>query len=79
MLNNILDKVDGALGDAIAVIEREGASTAASGESDPLLRKFKGWRDEVDAMRHGGQQSSATSRLQQDAGPTAEEGGLYTD
>jgi hypothetical protein len=80
LLGSILDKVDSALGDAIAVIEREGQSMSAQGEGDPVLARFRQWREEVDGMRHGslrGSSSPAGSRSRERA--PAREGGLYTD
>jgi hypothetical protein len=73
LLGSVLDKVDGALGDAISVIERE-----AAGTDDPILNKFRTWRDEVDGMRHPGRPGLHTPSGSAERAPT-QEGGLFTD
>lgn len=78
LLASVLDKVDGALGDAIAVIQHEGAGMAAAGEGDPLLKRFREWRAEIDQMRPGapvGEKATAGSS----SGVPAQEGGLFAD
>jgi hypothetical protein len=73
----VLGKVDHALGQAISSIETEQRQVASSGEKDPVLSTLKGWQGELGQMMARG---GATQRSTAGAdGPSAQEGGLYTD
>jgi hypothetical protein len=75
-LNEILGRVDSALGEAINAIASEGHGVAAAGEGDPVLAKLKTWRGELDQMRAGRTGPRKTAGSTADS---AEEGGLYAD
>lgn len=78
LLASVLDRVDSALGDAIAILEREGAAVSMEGEHDPLLERFLGWRAEIDKMR-GVPADTARERSRSGSRPRVQEGGLFQD
>jgi hypothetical protein len=91
-LRSILSSVDHAFSKAIADIEGEQSQVAASGETDPIVQRLKGWQKELlDIMQAGGNTGmngtggvSGIGGMQGretagSGGPSAQEGGLYTD
>jgi len=52
-LNTALDKLDHAVGEVIALLEQEDRSQDRGDQGNPLLHRFKGWRDELDRIRRG--------------------------
>jgi hypothetical protein len=76
-LADVLGKLDAALAAAISEIGGEQRQVASSGEEDPLVRTLRGWQAELAQMQRGGT-GGARAAAGSD-GPTAQEGGLYTD
>jgi hypothetical protein len=91
-LRSILSGVDHAFSKAIADIEGEQSQVASSGETDPVVQRLKGWQKELADMMQvggatgmngtggvsgvGGMKGRETAGS---GGPSAQEGGLYTD
>ncbi|EMD35122.1 hypothetical protein CERSUDRAFT_54332 [Gelatoporia subvermispora B] len=75
-LESILGDLDHSLSKVVATLQREEASAGASTDEDALLRKFKGWQQELLQIRTG-VKKHATSR---DVGSGPQEGGgLFND
>ncbi|RDB23753.1 hypothetical protein Hypma_009323 [Hypsizygus marmoreus] len=51
LIGGALRKVDHAIGEVIAILESEEASNDSADEDNPLLRKFRAWREELDDVR----------------------------
>ncbi|OCH90844.1 hypothetical protein OBBRIDRAFT_776184 [Obba rivulosa] len=74
-LESIFDDLDHSLTNVIAALQHEESSVGASTDEDVLLQKFKGWREELLKIRTGTKKHWPT----QNASPTQEGGGLFTD
>ncbi|KAJ6463503.1 hypothetical protein C8R45DRAFT_1025970 [Mycena sanguinolenta] len=63
LMNNAFKKLDHSLGEIIALLEGEKASYLLD-EENPLLQKFKVWREELDNIRaDGGRNPAAYTQL----------------
>ncbi|KAF8154198.1 hypothetical protein B0H34DRAFT_720832 [Crassisporium funariophilum] len=76
LMNNALDKVDHAFNNIITILESEARSQDRSENGNPLLLKFKDWRDELIRIRSG----EETLAWSESHAPVQEqEGGMFTD
>lgn len=77
-MNSALDKVDHSFGEVIAVLEQEERSQDRQAGDNPLLRKFKAWRNELERIRTGEEHISLPKG---GSGPpgVAQEGGMFVD
>ncbi|KAJ7057990.1 hypothetical protein C8F01DRAFT_1255881 [Mycena amicta] len=90
LMNGAFKKLDHSLGELIAILEGEEASSLLD-EENPLLEKFRTWREELDLIRAaGGRSPASTSVLQlatpsrsrspgRSRSPVRREGGLFVD
>ncbi|KAF7307782.1 hypothetical protein MKEN_01138300 [Mycena kentingensis (nom. inval.)] len=89
LMSGAFKKLDHSLGDIIVLLEAEEASSLLD-EENPLLAKFRTWRDELDQIRAAGGRSPASTSVLQLATPSrsrspgrsrspAREGGLFVD
>jgi hypothetical protein len=73
-MHGALQEVNRAFGEVIRILESE-QSAGSSQEGSALLNKFRGWRNELDALRGG-----TRSPMPNYASQTPErEGGIFTD
>ncbi|KAF7321012.1 hypothetical protein HMN09_00188100 [Mycena chlorophos] len=85
LMNGAFKKLDHSLGEIIAILEGEEASSLLDEEENPLLAKFRTWRDELDNIRAGGGRSPASASALQLAtpsrsrSPVRRDGGLFVD
>jgi hypothetical protein len=59
-MHGAFKKLDHSLGEVIAILEGEEASCLTD-EENPLLQKFRVWRDELDKIRAAGGRSPGAS------------------
>jgi hypothetical protein len=59
-MHGAFKKLDHSLGEVIAILEGEEASCLLD-EENPLLQKFRVWRDELDKIRAAGGRSPGAS------------------
>lgn len=52
-MHGALQKVDRAIGEVITILEGEERSHGDFRQVNPLLEKFREWRDELDVLRGG--------------------------
>lgn len=77
LIRTALEGVDNQLAEVMLVLEEEQRSQGGSDKGRMLLRKFGGWRSELNDMIHGGHVGLASSK---NASTEAEhEGGLFVD
>lgn len=77
-MHQALKKVDHALGEVISVLEGEARTGAGSEEENPLLQKFRTWRDELDGVRAPGRQTPMLKTPRRSPTP-AQPGGMFVD
>ncbi|KAJ7454908.1 hypothetical protein B0H11DRAFT_255196 [Mycena galericulata] len=90
LMHGAFKKLDHSLGEVIMILEGEEASSLLD-EENPLLRKFREWREELDKIRAAGGRSPASASFVQLATPSRSrspgrsrsperrEGGLFVD
>ncbi|KAF7373597.1 hypothetical protein MSAN_00570100 [Mycena sanguinolenta] len=87
LMNNAFKKLDHSLGEIIALLEGEAASYLLD-EENPLLQKFRVWREELDNIRAAGGRNPAAyaqlatpsrSRSPPRSRDVDREGGLFVD
>ncbi|KAJ7153486.1 hypothetical protein C8R43DRAFT_1002205 [Mycena crocata] len=89
LMHGAFKKLDHSLGEVIAILEGEEASSVLD-EENPLLQKFRVWREELDKIRAAGGRSPASASFLQLATPSrsrspgrsrspARDGGLFVD
>ena len=78
LMNKAFSTLDHSLGEVIQLIESEEAAVGNSEEPSDLLRKFKGWRDDLDSIRSGGQRLPQ-SRSSSSGRTGMREGGIFSD
>ncbi|KAJ7161009.1 hypothetical protein C8R46DRAFT_1106208 [Mycena filopes] len=87
LMHGAFKKLDHSLGEVIAILEGEEASSLLD-EENPLLQKFRVWREELDKIRAADGRSPASASLVQLATPSrsrsprrspAPDGGLFVD
>ncbi|KAJ7222372.1 hypothetical protein GGX14DRAFT_428574 [Mycena pura] len=84
LMHGAIKKLDHSLGEVIAILEGEEASSLLD-EENPLLEKFRVWREELDKIRAaGGRSLGASTPFLQLATPSrsrspVREGGLFVD
>ncbi|KAJ7042889.1 hypothetical protein C8F04DRAFT_1075127 [Mycena alexandri] len=89
LMHGAFKKLDHSLGEVIAILEGEEASSLLD-EENPLLQKFRVWREELDKIRAADGRSPASTSLLQLATPSrsrsprgsrspARDGGLFVD
>ncbi|KAJ7730676.1 hypothetical protein DFH07DRAFT_848497, partial [Mycena maculata] len=69
LMHGAFKKLDHALGEVIVVLEGEEASSLLD-EENPLLQKFKEWREELDKIRAADGRSPASASVVQLATPS---------
>lgn len=77
-MNDSYRKLDHTLGDIIALLEDEESASENSEDASGnlLLKKFKGWREDLDAIR-GARAPSSGARTTKSS--PEREGGLFVD
>lgn len=75
----LFEKLDDALNEVINTIAGEQSEMGGSPEEVALIKKFKGWRNELEVIRSGGQGSTTSKLLPQADANSAESGGMFTD
>ncbi|KAJ7271052.1 hypothetical protein C8J57DRAFT_296334 [Mycena rebaudengoi] len=91
LMHGAIKKLDHSLGEVIAILEGEESSSLLD-EENPLLQKFRVWREDLDRIRAaGGRSPGASTSLVQLAtpprsrsprrsrSPVRREGGLFVD
>ncbi|KAI0326309.1 hypothetical protein GY45DRAFT_1329117 [Cubamyces sp. BRFM 1775] len=78
VLDDAFSRLDAALSNVISKIQNEERSVGAASTEDALLRKFKGWQDELTQIRSGRKGAGASGR-NPDAAAQQSEGGLFAD
>ncbi|KAF7297260.1 hypothetical protein MIND_00959200 [Mycena indigotica] len=84
LMNGAFKKLDHSLGEIIALLEGEEASSVLD-EENPLLEKFRIWRDELDGIRATGGRANSNGSVTQlptpsrSRSPVRREGGLFVD
>ncbi|KAJ6567839.1 hypothetical protein B0H10DRAFT_2110228 [Mycena sp. CBHHK59/15] len=89
LMHGAFKKLDHSLGEVIVILEGEENSSLLD-EENPLLQKFRVWREELDKIRAAGGRSPASASFLQLATPSrsrspggsrspACEGGLFVD
>ncbi|KAJ7607373.1 hypothetical protein FB45DRAFT_948176 [Roridomyces roridus] len=69
LMHGAFKKLDHSLGELISILEGEEASSLLD-EENPLLQKFKQWRDELDNIRATDGRSPASTSIAQLATPS---------
>ncbi|KAI0764097.1 hypothetical protein BC629DRAFT_1596780 [Irpex lacteus] len=75
-LESAYSKLDIALNEVLSILQGEESRVGSSATEENLVSRFKSWRAELTALRHGAAGFSGTTRV--DAG-TPQEGGMFTD
>jgi hypothetical protein len=70
--------LDHALTEVISLLENEESAVSNSDEESDMLRKLRGWRDELDEIRSPGRRLPA-SRSHSNSRTRHEEGGIFAD
>lgn len=76
-LQSVYDQLSRALEEVISALEGEERSAGSSANEDATVRKFKGWKAELEVIRRSGQ-AQARAPPGGDSG-AQQEGGLFTD
>lgn len=76
LLEHVLEKLDGSIGEVINIIDEETSSQGASSQEVQIMEKLKGWRDDIMILRTGGGKGLQASRIRSTA---ATGDGLFVD
>ncbi|OSC99991.1 hypothetical protein PYCCODRAFT_1372024, partial [Trametes coccinea BRFM310] len=79
VLEDGFSKLDSALVEIIASIQREERSVGAAPSEDALLQKFTRWRAELTEIRRGRKSVGGVGSNGGDAAAEEQDGGLFTD
>ena len=81
LIRNALDRVDHEFSTVITILEKEEEAQGyqdARSASNPLLERFREWRDELTELRMGGE-GEPPLRGRSGSGVPVDEGGMFND
>jgi hypothetical protein len=76
LMHGAMQKVDRAFGEVIAILESEESSHGDFPQQNPLLEKFREWREELDVLR-GGTRTPPVRRAPSQS--PEDRGGIFVD